>query len=72
MGDALLTQASEHWGKDQTVMRRIATAVAGLLITTPSAFANVDEANMFQDLGYIKATCIYNKFNKVDVAFFII
>ncbi len=37
-----------------------------LLIATPSAFADVNQANMFQDLRYIKATCIYNHFNKVD------
>ena len=47
-------------------MKRIAAAIAGLLIVTPSTFANLDEANMFQELGYIKATCIYNGFNKVD------
>ena len=47
-------------------MRRIAAAVAGLLIAAPSAFADVDRANMFQDLGYIKATCIYNNLNGVD------
>ena len=47
-------------------MKKIALAIAGLLFATPSTFANVDEANMFQDLGYIKATCLYNKFNKVD------
>jgi hypothetical protein len=66
MGDALSNQSAEHGGNGQTVMKRIAAAVTGLLIATPSAFADVDEANMFQDIGYIKATCIYNKFNNVD------
>lgn len=47
-------------------MKKIALAIAGLLIATPSSFANVEEANMFQDLGYIKASCIYDKFSKVD------
>ena len=65
MGNALSNQSAEHGSNGQTVMRRIA-AVAGLLIATPSAFADVNQANMFQDLGYIKATCIYNHFNKVD------
>ena len=47
-------------------MKKIVLAITGLLFATPSTFANVDEANMFQDLGYIKATCLYNNFNKVD------
>ena len=46
-------------------MKKIALAIAGLLIATPSSFANVEEANMFQDLGYIKASCIYDV-QKVD------
>ena len=37
MGDALLNKASEHWGKDQSVMKRIAASVAGLLIAAPIA-----------------------------------
>lgn len=41
-------------------MKGIAAATAGLLLATPAAFADVDEANMFQELGYIKATCIYD------------
>ncbi len=47
-------------------MKGIAAATAGLLLATPAAFADVDEANMFQELGYIKATCIYDKLGKVD------
>ena len=60
MGDALLNQELHHRGKDRFVIKRIAAAIAGLLIATPSTFANAEEANMFQDLGTIKATCIYD------------
>ena len=65
MGDALLNQELHHRGKDRFVIKRIAAAIAGLLIATPSTFANAEEANMFQDLGTIKATCIYDSFGKV-------
>ena len=39
MGDALLNQALENGGNDRFAMRRIAAAIAGLLIATPAVFA---------------------------------
>ena len=48
-------------------MKTVAAAMTGLFITAPSIRANeVRNANVFQDLGFIKATCIYNSFGAVD------
>ncbi len=40
MGDALLNQASEYWGRDKTVMKGLAAALV-LAMSNPAAMVTV-------------------------------
>ena len=43
MGDALLNQASEHWRKDQSVMKRFATPPAALMLSSAPVMTSTVE-----------------------------